>query len=471
MVSLKFYGGVNEIGGNKILLEDGDTRVFLDFGMSFGRKGLYFEEFLPPRTVNGIGDFIELGLIPDQKGLYRNDLMNLLGREKEDSNIDGVILSHAHADHANYISFLHEEIPIHCGKTTHDILEAIKKSGWRDIESEIIDFKERPITNPKLPPIKRIFNKFRTGDKFKINSLEIEPIHVDHSVPGAYGFIIHTSEGAVVYTGDFRLHGSHPEMTQEFIQKAADSDPCAMITEGTRIDMPEDDSSEKKVYAKSNKVISSTKDLAIVDFNFKDVDRIRTFYNIAKECGRKFVISYKNACFLDRYSKDKKLDVPSLFDPFIAIYKPKKKTGQYAESDYPRFARRFLNYPHINVVTPDDIRNHQNDYLIAINFWSLNELVDLSPLAGSTYVHSLSEAFNEEMAVSEDRMKNWIQHYNLNLIQSHCSGHASGNQIIEAVNKINPKKLFPIHTQHQELFTVIKNTEIIHEEGEEFIVG
>ncbi len=26
---LTFYGGVNEIGGNKILLEDGDTRVFL----------------------------------------------------------------------------------------------------------------------------------------------------------------------------------------------------------------------------------------------------------------------------------------------------------------------------------------------------------------------------------------------------------------------------------------------------------
>ena len=35
MTSLTFYGGVSEIGGNKILLEDGDTRLFLDFGMSF----------------------------------------------------------------------------------------------------------------------------------------------------------------------------------------------------------------------------------------------------------------------------------------------------------------------------------------------------------------------------------------------------------------------------------------------------
>jgi mRNA degradation ribonuclease J1/J2 len=35
MVKLTFYGGVNEIGGNKILLEDKGTKIFLDFGQSF----------------------------------------------------------------------------------------------------------------------------------------------------------------------------------------------------------------------------------------------------------------------------------------------------------------------------------------------------------------------------------------------------------------------------------------------------
>jgi ribonuclease J len=73
MVSLTVYGGVNEIGGNKILLKDDDAKIFLDFGMSFGRRGLYFEEFLNPRTANGIGDFLELGLIPDIRGIYRDD--------------------------------------------------------------------------------------------------------------------------------------------------------------------------------------------------------------------------------------------------------------------------------------------------------------------------------------------------------------------------------------------------------------
>ena len=46
VTSLTFYGGVNEIGGNKILLEDKDTKVFLDFGKSFSRRARYFEEYL-----------------------------------------------------------------------------------------------------------------------------------------------------------------------------------------------------------------------------------------------------------------------------------------------------------------------------------------------------------------------------------------------------------------------------------------
>jgi ribonuclease J len=52
MVKLRFYGGVNEIGGNKILLEDGKTRIFLDFGKSFAFGTDYFTGWLEPRTVN-----------------------------------------------------------------------------------------------------------------------------------------------------------------------------------------------------------------------------------------------------------------------------------------------------------------------------------------------------------------------------------------------------------------------------------
>ncbi|MEM2102500.1 MAG: MBL fold metallo-hydrolase, partial [Candidatus Bathyarchaeia archaeon] len=72
--NLTFYGGVNEIGGNKILLQDGDTSVFLDFGLSFGKRSIYYDEFLSPRSACGLGDFIEMGLLPNIDGIYREDL-------------------------------------------------------------------------------------------------------------------------------------------------------------------------------------------------------------------------------------------------------------------------------------------------------------------------------------------------------------------------------------------------------------
>ena len=53
MIKLSFYGGVNESGGNKIPLEDGDTRIFLDFGMSFNKQAAYWAEYMTPRKLNG----------------------------------------------------------------------------------------------------------------------------------------------------------------------------------------------------------------------------------------------------------------------------------------------------------------------------------------------------------------------------------------------------------------------------------
>lgn len=37
MTSIDFYGSVDEIGGNKILVDDNKSSFFFDFGMSFSQ--------------------------------------------------------------------------------------------------------------------------------------------------------------------------------------------------------------------------------------------------------------------------------------------------------------------------------------------------------------------------------------------------------------------------------------------------
>ena len=81
---ITFYGGVNEIGGNKILIEDRGTRVMLDFGMSYSdRRKFFFDPMLSPGDER---DLLEFGILPTIKGIY----------EFEDSkpSIDAVVLSH-----------------------------------------------------------------------------------------------------------------------------------------------------------------------------------------------------------------------------------------------------------------------------------------------------------------------------------------------------------------------------------------
>jgi len=465
LVKLSFYGGIKEIGGNKTLLEDNGTKIFLDFGMSFGRRQKYFEEFLNPRSANGIGDFLEMKLIPNITGVYRDDLLIHQGKKPEKPEIQAVLLSHAHADHANYISFLHKDIPVYCGETCKYILEAVDEQSPRSIENEVLDYRKRPIHRGdyrKYPPIKRKINTFRTGKKIKIDDLEIEPIHVDHSVPGAYGFVIHTSEGAIIYTGDLRMHGSHSHMTDDFIKTSKETKPIAMITEGTRIDTAKTGESEKKVYEKSKKDIIKNKKMTIVDFNFKDVDRFTTFYKIAKELDKKMIISFKHACFLERYHQDKKIKSPDSKDNNIQILKPKRLTGTYIDADYTdKYIKKRLDYP--NIINAEKIKKKPEKYMIVLNFYYFNQMIDLKPKKG-IYIHSLSEPFNEEMEISYERMKNWLDYFELKLKQAHCSGHINGVDLRNLIETINPKKLFPIHTEHPGIFRKINtNTKMVKE--------
>jgi ribonuclease J len=455
MTSLTFYGGVNEIGGNKILLEDKGTRVFLDFGKGFSRRAKFFEEYINPRVANGIQDFLTMGLLPDVKGLYRDDLMKIAEREILEPDVDAVLLTHAHSDHADYISFLHEKIPIYMGKTCHFILQAIEERSNRQIEREILSYNERPY-NRKCEPIKRKINTFRTGDKFRINSLEVEPIHVDHSVPGAYGFIIYTSAGPIGYTGDIRLHGTAPQMTRDFIVRAKNEKLIALIMEGTRIGDDTREESEELVSKDSKKIVSTTNRLVLADFNFKDVDRLRTFLKIAKDNGRKFVVKMNDAYFLKYLSKDPKLNVPDIDDEDIIIYLPKKGSGKYQDSDYKGSDKEFVSRH--NTWNAQEIAKNESKVLCAMGFYSFTALIDMKPEPGAIYIHSASEPYNEEQEISQERINAWMDHFGIHKFQCHCSGHARSQDLLEIVDEINARTLYPVHTEHPEIYKgTVKN--------------
>jgi ribonuclease J len=451
---VSFYGGLDEIGGNKILLEDKGTRIFLDFGKSFAKRSKYYDFFTKPRLVNGIGDLLELGIIPDLKGIYRKDLLSLAGRtnnkekrDEEDRSVDAVVLSHAHSDHADHISLLREDIPVYMGWITKTILESIEDERNSDIEFEITRFKKRPI-NSKDEPISREIRTFKTSDSFAIDSITVKPVHVDHSIPGCYGLIIDTSEGRIIYSGDLRTHGNKGNLTKDFVEEAAkERKPDLMLCEGTRINEAAYHT-ESDVYDSCKFLVSQTRScLVFAEYSYKDIDRFTTFYKIAKETNRKLLIGIRAARYLQALKlADPSLGIPEIDDESIGIYRPRELK---CAPDNKEFYEK-----HSNIWTFSDMKARESQLIVSMSSYSLDELIDIEPSKG-LYIHSTSEPFNEEGEIDEQRTRRWLAKYGLESVHCHCSGHASGIELAKIVNTIDPKIVVPIHTEQHDLFPIL----------------
>jgi ribonuclease J len=437
--TLTFYGGVNEIGGNKILLKDGDTAVFLDFGMSFAlRKQYYSPPLLSPKSEKSLQ---ELGILPKLEGVYRFDDKPLA--------VDAIFISHGHMDHSAYLSFVKREVPVYCGETTKIILQAFGEIRKADLEFNVegIDF-----------------HAFRTGDAVKVDGLEIEPVHVDHSLPGAYGFIIHTSRGAVVYTGDFRDHGAKDEMTREFVERARAAEPVAVVCEATNMTNVSV-SSEREVEAKLNHVVSQTEGLVLAEFAYTDVDRLNSFYRTALKNNRYLAVSLRQAYLMEALSGDRKLRIPKLGDEGVLIFR-KSKERLYA------WEKWILERYQDKVVDAEQVSKRQQNIILTMSLYDLEQLVEIQPKPGSCYVFSSSEPFNEEMEIDFERLVNWLRHYGLPQYHVHVSGHITPLRLKACLKEIGAKKIFPVHTENAELFAKfmrdLKSQVEITEKGREY---
>jgi len=472
--SITFYGGVHEIGGNKFLVEDKGTKIFLDFGMQMGKANQYFAEFVNPRMCNSLGDLFEFELLPKIKGLYRRDYAKHMGFDgNEDTEIDAVILTHAHVDHAAYIHYLRPEIPIYCSEATKLIMQAFQDTGSSE---EYVTYKENfKITRKsngevsrnrgndnKLP---RKIVTFTEAKKFSINSIEVEPIYVDHSLPGVCGFIFHTSRGSIGYTGDIRFHGRRESSTKDFIDKCSNSDIDILLCEGTRI-AEQFSQTELDVESNVRTIIQKTKNLVTCTYPTRDLDRMLSFYLASKESGRNLVIDLKQAYILKLFNQTEFLkDVyPSPKDNGIKIYKPRKSWGLIDKDinfwtkkvllgDYDNWADEFLDYE--NSIDHRDVSSHQNEMVFYCSDFQLQELIDVRPKEDSVYIRSSTEPFDDDMRLDQERVKRWLLHFGLlkkevDWNHIHVSGHGSGDQIKRIIEGTDSKILVPVHTEHEE---------------------
>ena len=243
MIKIACYGGVKDIGGNKLLVKFDEGSIFLDYGLSYSKESLFFEEFLQPRSACKIHDLLKLGLLPHIDGVYRQDAlcpkdfesydvraknfwkMNLQSFEEAVKtgswHPDAVFISHAHLDHCGYAPYL-GDFPFLCSGTTQKLMDAVAEIGnLQGLDKQLTAVKEREMGTlktgffPGEPKVgystdqkERDFCSLEHKKAQSIgNGLTVTGFNVDHSIPGSMACLVESGGSQVLYTGDIRFHG------------------------------------------------------------------------------------------------------------------------------------------------------------------------------------------------------------------------------------------------------------------------
>lgn len=455
MIRITVWGGAGEIGGNKIRLEDGGTRLLLDFGISYTRRGQFFEEYLKPRAAAGLADLIVTGVLPQADGLYRRDLLRIGGpgvpAPHEAPAVDALLLSHAHLDHAGHLGFLDERIPTYCSPLCRGILVALAGSRGRDFESEYVDFRPRPAF-PDMRDVS-VARRFElVEDRFRAGELSCRLLPVDHSMLGCVAFLIRTSRGNVLYTGDLRFHGPEAPLSEAMVEAARAEGVWLLLAEGTRLDVVER-RTEDDVFAECLEAVRRAAGPVVADFAPRDLYRLATFLRIARETGREMVILPQDAFLLEELQGMHPL-VPDPKRPPIVILKERKMSGTYSEKDYQKWERSVLAFPTARTV--DELRPVRNRLILALSFWDILNLLDLGIGADALYIRSSSEAHSEEQALDDRRLDNWLTLLGVTQrVQSHASGHAPQSDLVRMVRTLRPEVLAPVHTTRPDLWSAL----------------
>jgi len=454
-LKITVYGGAAEIGGNKILLQAEEASLFLDFGISFAAKRRFFGTFLQPRRFNLISDYVLTGVLPSLVGVYRRELLRESARhlDQPQPSAAGCVITHAHLDHCGHAPLLRADIPILMGAGTRSIIECREKTRSSSTPENVL-----------LSPAKetqRSVSIFRTGDIIRLGDFAIEPVHVDHSVPAAYGTILETSDSALAYSGDFRLHGPMGNMTLDFIKKCVDKSVNILIIEGTRIDEAGVHSEESVRQDLTNLIREAGDNGVITISGLLDFDRLKSLLAASWANSRTLVVSMRQARLLESLAEH--IETPKLEPERLAVYLERRGSGRYERTDYKGWMSKFLGQlmdRGAPLIRDEEINRHPEKYVLALTQpEDIVELASINPPPASKLILSTSEPHTEEQILEMEKIHNWANLMRMSFSHVHASGHASGREIVETVRRISPEIVIPIHTEAPELFEQLLGAE------------
>ncbi|MFK7917453.1 MAG: ribonuclease J [Ilumatobacter sp.] len=416
-VRIVFLGGLGEIGRNCMVVEQGAaddpnrTMMLIDCGLMF-----------PDAHHHGI-DLI----LPDFSYLKDNA-----------RNLDAIVLTHGHEDHIGAIQYLMRDedgighlrdkpLPVYGSALALGLAKnRIEEAGLMGK----IDM--RPVQD---------------GQQIDVGSLLVEFVPVTHSVPHAHAIAVHTAQGIVLHSGDFKIDLTPVDERRADLarigQMAKNNGIRLLMSDSTNAEEPGYASSETNVGGVLRSLFAQQRGRRIITASFAShIHRIQQIADAAVAEGRKVatlglsmkknirlgldlgVFSIPESSLIDIDEVDKYDDDQICIISTGSQGEPMSALGLMARGE-----NRFLKLTDNDTVV-------LSSHAIPGNEGSVNKVIDGLLRLGAEVVHS-------------------------GIMDVHATGHAKADDIKTYLSIVNPEWFVPIHGEYRHMVANAKLGELM----------
>ena len=392
--SLQFIplGGLGEVGKNMTLLQYGDEAIMIDCGLMF-----------PTSDMPGV-DFV----IPDITYLRENPGL-----------LKAIFITHGHEDHIGALPYVLRQlqVPVFATRLTYGFIENKLKQASGLIRQEI--------------DLRTIVD----GDSITIGPFQVEPFHVSHSIPDAIGMAIHTPQGLVIHTGEYKFDEqptSGKIIDQDRLKTFGEQGVLLLLSDSTNAEKLGETPSEQTIRDSINEIFCEAPGRIIVATFASNIDRVQLIANIAMAHNRK--ISLVGRSMLDNCRIARELGYLNIPEDYLL---PVERISQLPDQD-------------ITIICTGT-QGERNSALVRM---ANQEHHQVTIQAGDTIIVSATTIPGNEEFVNRNldnlfRLQANVIYQSIRPV--HVSGHASQRGQKQMISLTQPKYFIPVQGEYRML--------------------
>lgn len=448
---LAFWNGTHTVGGVQVMLRTPGAALLFDFGFTPNPRASLFSGVVPVPADQRLIHYLRAGMAPLVEGIYDPDQLHgrtvaeLTERLRHAGHVlsgqplvddlgqtpTAVFFSHLHQDHMALLPHLGEHMTVFCHRDSVALHESMVEAGT-------------------LPATPATLVGLDDGEAIEHGDIRLELVAVDHDIPGAAGFLASTPSETIAWTGDWRMHGRHPQRLERFAELCRAREDVVLLTEGTTLNpqgtgpMQGQPLGERAVIERVDEQLDHATGLASAAFYPRNLERIEDLRRVAAAHGRRFVLSRSTAAGWFG-AVERGVEVGSPKD--LLIHADGCDGGPWEQ------------------VTAEQIGNDKAAFFCELQIEHRAVLLDAGGGPGDVYFHTNGNP----LALSGpewDAMQAWMQQTGIRFEHLNSGGHAPPDTLAWMAQEAAPELLIPMHSGYPELYPTGGVTRFLPRRGE-----